>query len=155
MSSDRDTFGDIWQQVLVELTADDTLGDSLTRQQKAWLSLVQPLTLAEGFALLAVPSALVQEQIERTLREPIRASLSRHLGAEVDLGVRIDPDAASASAGPQTLDVSAALDGLPDTFADRRDANDDLHDTPRIDGVLGSGLPPADGRSADGDWSTF
>ncbi|MCX6469483.1 chromosomal replication initiator protein DnaA [Williamsia herbipolensis] len=155
MSSDRDTFGDIWQQVLVELTTDDTLGDSLTRQQKAWLSLVQPLTLAEGFALLAVPSALVQEQIERTLREPIRASLSRHLGAEVDLGVRIDPDAESSTGSHTPLDVSAALNTLPDTFADRRDANDYLHDTPRIDGVLGSGLPPADGRSADGDWSTY
>ncbi|MGK2318340.1 chromosomal replication initiator protein DnaA [Gordonia rhizosphera] len=91
MMSDRDSFGEVWQNVVAELN-DDTAGhdqEPLTRQQKAWLSLVQPLTLAEGFALLTVPTPLVQEQIERNLRDTIRSVLSRHLGQPVDLGVRI------------------------------------------------------------------
>ncbi|NDZ92979.1 chromosomal replication initiator protein DnaA [Streptomyces sp. SID6673] len=91
MMSDRDTFGEVWQSVVAELNNDAAAHDHepLTRQQKAWLSLVQPLTLAEGFALLTVPTPLVQEQIERNLRDTIRSALSRHLGQPVDLGVRI------------------------------------------------------------------
>lgn len=91
MTSDRDSFGEMWQRVVAELNNDAAALDHepLTRQQKAWLSLVQPLTLAEGFALLTVPTPLVQEQIERNLRDTIRSALSRHLGQPVDLGVRI------------------------------------------------------------------
>ena len=57
VTSDRDSFGEVWQQVVAELNDASAGGDDepLTRQQKAWLSLVQPLTLAEGFALLTVP----------------------------------------------------------------------------------------------------
>ena len=90
MTSDRDSFSEVWQQVVAELNSDSAIGhDPLTRQQKAWLSLVQPLTLVEGFALLAVPTPLVQEQIERNLRDTINTVLTRHLGHPVDLGVRI------------------------------------------------------------------
>ncbi len=61
VTSDRDSFSEVWQQVVAELNSDSAIGhDPLTRQQKAWLSLVQPLTLVEGFALLAVPTPLVQ-----------------------------------------------------------------------------------------------
>ncbi|GAB22010.1 MAG TPA: chromosomal replication initiator protein DnaA [Gordonia polyisoprenivorans] len=88
MTSDRDSFGEVWKQVVAELNDDAAHHEPLSRQQKAWLSLVQPLTLAEGFALLAVPTPLVQEQIERNLRDTIRTTLSRHLGQPVDLGVR-------------------------------------------------------------------
>ncbi|WP_299569641.1 chromosomal replication initiator protein DnaA [uncultured Williamsia sp.] len=153
----RESFPEVWQRVLVDLTAD---GEELTRQQKAWLSLVQPLTLVEGFALLAVPSARVQEQIERTLREPIRASLSTHLGREVDLGVRIDPDAEPPTVAPpaveatRTADLDDDLDDLPDTFADRRDTPaDPRFDASRPDVLREPGLTPADGR--DGDWSSW
>ncbi|MCP2159897.1 chromosomal replication initiator protein [Williamsia serinedens] len=155
-SRPRESFPEVWQRVLVDLTAD---GEDLTRQQKAWLSLVQPLTLVEGFALLAVPSARVQEQIERTLREPIRASLSTHLGREVDLGVRIDPDAeppavpTSVGESPR-VDAVDGLDALSDTFADRRDTPPDTRfDPARTDGLRDPGLPPTAGR--DGDWSSW
>ncbi len=152
MGSDRDTFGEIWQRVIVELGADTGTDDSLTRQQKAWLSLVQPLTLAEGFALLAVPTAFVQEQIERTLREPIRTSLSRHLGMEVDLGVRIAPTPDVPITVPAThsaIDVATSLNPLPDTFADRREAAEYHSEGARIDT---SGSPE---RTNNGEWSAF
>ncbi|MBJ7290051.1 chromosomal replication initiator protein DnaA [Williamsia sp.] len=156
MGSDRDTFGEIWQRVIVDLGADTGTDDTLTRQQKAWLSLVQPLTLAEGFALLAVPTAFVQEQIERTLREPIRTSLSRHLGMEVDLGVRIAPTPdvpVGVPAAPASIDVAASLDTLPDTFADRRDSSEYHSENGRIDTVGPHGSP--DHRRVDGEWSTY
>ena len=90
-------FVPIWNDVVAELNG-DTRADgapydgaaALTRQQRAWLKLVKPLVIAEGFALLSVPTPFVQNEIERHLREPIIASLSRRLGQRVELGVRIE-----------------------------------------------------------------
>ena len=70
------------------LNGDSTL-PTLTPQQRAWLKLVQPLVITEGFALLSVPTPFVQNEIERHLREPIITALSRQLGQRVELGVRI------------------------------------------------------------------
>jgi chromosomal replication initiator protein len=95
------TFTTVWNAVVSELngesTADGvvtnrtTLVTPLTPQQRAWLNLVQPLTIVEGFALLSVPSSFVQNEIERHLRAPITDALSRRLGQQVQLGVRIAP----------------------------------------------------------------
>ena len=77
-----------------EVAADrpvSVLDPPLTPQQRAWLKLVQPLTIAEGFALLSVPSPFVQNEIERHLRLPIIDALSRRLGQRIELGVRIEP----------------------------------------------------------------
>jgi chromosomal replication initiator protein len=97
-------FVAIWNDVVAELNGDlppqDVNGGpssapTLTPQQRAWLQLVTPLVIAEGFALLSVPTPFVQNEIERHLRERIIASLSRRLGQRVELGVRIatpEPD---------------------------------------------------------------
>ncbi|WP_425394569.1 chromosomal replication initiator protein DnaA [Aldersonia kunmingensis] len=70
--------------------------------QRAWLRLITPLSVVEGFALLAVPSELAQEAVERDLREPILKSLGRRLGSRVEgLGVRVrqtdEPDSAKSN----------------------------------------------------------
>jgi chromosomal replication initiator protein len=89
-------FVAVWNSVVAELNGDvngDRPGDPalpvLTPQQRAWLKLVKPLVIAEGFALLSVPTPFVQNEIERHLREPIVTALSRKLGQRVELGVRI------------------------------------------------------------------
>jgi chromosomal replication initiator protein len=88
-------FTSVWNLVVAELNGDsDWSGQethALTPQQRAWLKLVRPLTIAEGFALLSVPSPFVQNEIERHLRDPIIDALSRRLGQRVELGVRIEP----------------------------------------------------------------
>ncbi|MDF3309909.1 chromosomal replication initiator protein DnaA [Rhodococcus sp. ACS1] len=92
MNDDPNALARIWIDVVADLTSDSPGGDlpPLTRGQKAWLALVKPLTLAQGFALLSVPSPFAQEAIERDLREPILHALGRHLGEQVEgLGVRI------------------------------------------------------------------
>ena len=93
-------FASVWSSVVSELNgeADTTTGTTLldpplTPHQRAWLTLVRPLTIAEGFALLSVPSPFVQNEIERHLRAPIVDALSRHLGHRIELGVRIEPGA--------------------------------------------------------------
>jgi chromosomal replication initiator protein len=94
-------FTTVWNAVVSELNGDPTadggaanrttLITPLTPQQKAWLNLVRPLTIVEGFALLSVPSSFVQNEIERHLRAPITDALSRRLGQQIQLGVRIAP----------------------------------------------------------------
>ena len=94
-------FTSVWNAVVSELNGESTLDNGatnhstlvtpLTPQQKAWLNLVEPLTIVEGFALLSVPSSFVQNEIERHLRTPITDALSRRLGHQIQLGVRITP----------------------------------------------------------------
>ena len=52
--------------------------------------MTRPIGLLDGTALLAAPSDFAKEAIERALREPITSALSRHLGREVFLAVKVD-----------------------------------------------------------------
>lgn len=95
------SFTTVWNAVVSELNGEPvadggaanrtTLVTPLTPQQRAWLNLVRPLTIVEGFALLSVPSSFVQNEIERHLRAPITDALSRRLDQQIQLGVRIAP----------------------------------------------------------------
>ncbi|MFZ2177292.1 MAG: chromosomal replication initiator protein DnaA [Rhodococcus sp. (in: high G+C Gram-positive bacteria)] len=135
MNDDPHALSRIWIDVVADLTSDSPGGDlpPLTRGQKAWLALVKPLTLAQGFALLSVPSPFAQEAIERDLREPILHALGRHLGEQVEgLGVRIaaptddEPEPVERAyqpvPGPRHLDP--AVTGS-DSYRRRRYGTDD------------------------------
>jgi len=106
-------FVAVWNNVVAELNGDteptepvngDSTLPTLTPQQRAWLKLVKPLVITEGFALLSVPTTFVQNEIERHLREPIITALSRQLGQRVELGVRI--------AAPTSDEPDEGLNGL-------------------------------------------
>ncbi|WP_019201509.1 chromosomal replication initiator protein DnaA [Tsukamurella sp. 1534] len=115
-----DPLIETWTAVVDELCGDSDR--ALTKQEKAWLRLVQPLTLTEGFALVAVPSQLMKDAIDRRLREPLVDALSTRLGQEVELGVKISPDAnppvavateePEAPSGPSTADLPVPVPGL-------------------------------------------
>ena len=147
MTADPDPpFVAVWNNVVAELNGDTDTGGTLngdptrpalTPQQRAWLKLVQPLVITEGFALLSVPTPFVQNEIERHLREPIITALSRQLGQRVELGVRIagpasdQPDdglnglaAATAAAEPDEVDedseaLASAEESWPTYFSNR------------------------------------
>jgi chromosomal replication initiator protein len=126
------SFAMVWKTVVSELngeipaTGSETNGGPhdppltpqrpLTPQQRAWLNLVQPLTIVEGFALLSVPSSFVQNEIERHLRTQITHALSRRLGQQIELGVRIAPPA-----NDETDDVAGALPENPAADTDEVD----------------------------------
>lgn len=133
-------FTTVWSAVVSELNGDPaadggaanrtTLIAPLTPQQKAWLNLVRPLTIVEGFALLSVPSSFVQNEIERHLRAPITDALSRRLGQQIQLGVRIapPPDDADDTALPQAesvaqSDASHRIDDIDIAIDDESDEN--------------------------------
>jgi chromosomal replication initiator protein len=124
-------FVAVWNNVVAELNGEaDTSGihngdstlPTLTPQQRAWLKLVKPLVIAEGFALLSVPTPFVQNEIERHLREPIISALSRQLGQRVELGVRIaapvsnepddSPNAFSTPASAESDEVDEVSEAL-------------------------------------------
>ncbi|CPY38260.1 Chromosomal replication initiator protein DnaA [Mycobacteroides abscessus] len=135
-------FTAVWNTVVAELNGDDNQYLSsfppLTPQQRAWLTLVKPLTMAEGFALLSVPSSFVQNEIERHLRGPIVEALSRRLGENVELGVRIaapgpGEDSEVAGAAPEveldevdetTEALASAHESWPSYFINRPGAAD-------------------------------
>lgn len=121
-------FPSVWASVVAELNGDtpatDHNGTPLTPQQRAWLKLVRPLTIAEGFALLSVPSSYVQNEIERHLRTPIVNALSHRLGERVELGVRIEPAAETDTFASDPDEVNEeTLDGVhqnwPGYFVER------------------------------------
>jgi chromosomal replication initiator protein len=125
-------FTTVWNAVVSELNGEfasdgvapnrTTLVTPLTPQQRAWLNLVQPLTIVEGFALLSVPSSFVQNEIERHLRAPITDALSRRLGQQIQLGVRIAPPTDDADDGvftpAETFSQAEGLSPADDTDLD-------------------------------------
>jgi chromosomal replication initiator protein len=135
-------FAAVWRSVVSELNGDaprpgepntspghpvSLLDPPLTPQQRAWLKLVQPLTIAEGFALLSVPSSFVQNEIERHLRTPIIDALSRRLGQRVELGVRIEP--ATDGSGDPVRDSEIAADAELDEVDEDREALASAHES--------------------------
>ncbi|MDT5009515.1 MAG: chromosomal replication initiator protein, partial [Mycobacterium sp.] len=136
MTADADApFAAVWNMVVAELNgdfldgSDDATGARpLTPQQRAWLTLVKPLTIAEGFALLSVPSSFVQNEIERHLRSQIVDALSRRLGQRVELGVRIAPPE-NAADGEQLAALSANFETDPDEVDDDTEALASAHES--------------------------
>ena len=121
-------FASVWNSVVTELNGDgdsqaghdvSLLDPPLTPQQRAWLKLVRPLTIAEGFALLSVPSPFVQNEIERHLRTPIVDALSRRLGQRVELGVRIEPSGDADPASTQSGGTDSEESDLDEVDEDR------------------------------------
>ncbi|MGH3851973.1 MAG: chromosomal replication initiator protein DnaA [Pseudonocardiaceae bacterium] len=85
MSERQTDLGEVWNEVVRELSA-----GTLSPQQRAWMRVTRPIGLLDGTALLAAPSDFAKDAIERALREPISAALSRRLGRQVSLAVKVD-----------------------------------------------------------------
>ncbi len=85
MSERQTDLGQVWHEVVRELSS-----GTLSPQQRAWMRVTRPIGLLDGTALLAAPSDFAKDAIERALREPISAALSRHLGRQVSLAVKVD-----------------------------------------------------------------
>jgi chromosomal replication initiator protein len=124
------SFATVWNAVVSELNGEthpdhpvndgDASTSPLTPQQRAWLNLVQPLTIVEGFALLSVPSSFVQNEIERHLRTQLTDALSRRLGQPIQLGVRIaPPESTESSQSPTPQQDDPPLDSDDEVDEDR------------------------------------
>lgn len=85
VSDHQSDLGRIWEEVVHELSS-----GTLSPQQRAWMRVTRPIGLLDGTALLAAPSDFAKEAIERALRDPITDALSRRLGRDVSLAVKVD-----------------------------------------------------------------
>jgi chromosomal replication initiator protein len=85
VSERQSDLGQVWNEVVRELST-----GTLSPQQRAWMRVTRPIGLLDGTALLAAPSDFAKDAIERALREPISAALSRRLGRQVSLAVKVD-----------------------------------------------------------------
>ena len=141
MSDQQSNLGLVWEQVVQELS-----DGTLSPQQRAWMRVTRPIGLLDGTALLAAPSDFAKEAIERALRDPITAALSRRLGKAVSLAVKVDAavpvrqvpapvvepieldhlvaDGADASVLPITPVVEPGAETEPDDAADEDEAAD-------------------------------
>ena len=93
----------VWRAVVTDLEP------TLSQQQRAWLSLTQPVGLLGNTALLAAPTDFAKDAIERSLREVITKALSERLGMQINLAVTVSEDGAMAPMPP--ADRSPAATG--------------------------------------------
>ncbi len=120
MSDQLFDLDETWGHVVDELTHGSAASAALSPQQRAWVRVTRPLGLLDDTALLAAPSEFAKEAIERALRDPIVAALSRHIGRPVSLAVRVDHSARSAvEVGPSTSPLPrAAMSPVRDDHTD-------------------------------------
>ncbi|MBQ6644994.1 MAG: chromosomal replication initiator protein DnaA [Saccharopolyspora sp.] len=109
MSDHQSELGRVWDEVVHELSS-----GTLSPQQRAWMRVTRPIGLLDGTALLAAPSDFAKEAIERALRDPITDALSRRLGREVSLAVKVDtavPAPTRPLAAPEARQEAPARSG--------------------------------------------
>jgi chromosomal replication initiator protein len=114
VSEHQVNLGVIWEQVVRELS-----DGTLSPQQRAWMRVTRPIGLLDGTALLAAPSDFAKEAIERALRGAITDALSRRLGRDVSLAVKVDSTESVVSSAPPPVRYSTSpargdLPGLRD-----------------------------------------
>jgi chromosomal replication initiator protein len=96
-----------WEAALASLTEDE-----LPAQQRAFVTLTQPLGLVGDTALVAAPNDFTKDVLETRLRPIVVRALTATIGQEVRLAVTVDP-----SITPPVDDVTT--DEMADaTYAD-------------------------------------
>ncbi len=80
-----DVSAEVWRAIIADLSP------QLTRAQHTWLTITKPIGVVANTVLLAAPSDLVREAIERQLREAVTAALTDHLRMPLALAVTTDP----------------------------------------------------------------
>ena len=114
----------VWLAVVTDLEP------TLSQQQRAWLSLTQPVGLLGSTALLAAPTDFAKESIERSLREAISTALSDRLGQQINLAVTVSEDGAMAPIPPAS-DRRPPPDRFVNTNGYGAISNGDSGTTPR------------------------
>ncbi|WP_026196397.1 chromosomal replication initiator protein DnaA [Corynebacterium lubricantis] len=99
----------LWRSVVDELLELSERPNSdvptFTHQERAYLQLVRPVMIVDGYAILSAPHTAAKAVIEETLGEHITTSLSRLLGRPTTIAVSVQqhqPEAAPVQAAPQT-----------------------------------------------------
>ena len=109
----------LWRTIVADLLALSTQPSSqvptLTPQERAYLQLVRPVMLVDGYAILSAPHAAAKTVVEQSLAPHITALLASHLGKHCTLAVSIQapsaPAAPSAPPAPEAVDPAHMTPG--------------------------------------------
>ena len=126
-----------WDAALASLTE-----EQLPAQQRAFVTLTQPLGLVGDTALVAAPNEFTKDVLETRLRPIVVDALTATIGQEVRLAVTVDPTIAPA-----------VDDATTDEMADATYADDPLpagEPAPVIEEPTRPGTGSPDTRSGDG-----
>jgi chromosomal replication initiator protein len=94
---------------------------TLSPQQKAFVSLTQPLGLVEDTVLIAAPNEFTKDVLETRLRPLVSSALSAILGRDIRLAVTVDPSIAP------TIDEDLTDEVADSTYADEPQAIEPSH----------------------------
>lgn len=98
MTDDAAALHHTWHEVLAELLRQAELSDSpiptLTARQQAFLNLAKPITIVQGYVLLAVPHKMAKDVVENELGQYITRVFSDRMDQPCGLAVSIDPQRA-------------------------------------------------------------
>ncbi len=132
-----------WEAAMASLTEEE-----LPAQQRAFVTLTQPLGLVGDTALVAAPNDFTKDVLETRLRPIVVRALTATIGQEVRLAVTVDPSITPAVDDVTTDEMADATyaDELTDlgVSASGSSGSSTREDTPRP----GTGSP--DTRSGDG-----
>ncbi|WP_152822972.1 MULTISPECIES: chromosomal replication initiator protein DnaA [unclassified Corynebacterium] len=78
----------------------DSAIPTLTARQQAFLNLAKPITIVQGYVLLAVPHKMAKDVVENELGQYITQVFSERMHQPCGLAVSIDPQRAGESAPP-------------------------------------------------------
>ncbi|HKM25526.1 MAG TPA: chromosomal replication initiator protein DnaA, partial [Corynebacterium sp.] len=89
MTDQQQSLAEAWQAIKAELLDQSERSDSsiptFTHQQRAFLGLVQPIVLVDGYAVLATPHAMAKQVIEDDFGPHIVKVLSERTGRPCSL----------------------------------------------------------------------
>src|SRR6185437_2767290 len=91
MAQDEVDLPTVWNNAL------NTVSDTMSAQQNAFLRLARLVGLIDNTVLLAVPNDFTKGVLEERLAAPLTDALSDQLGRDLHLAITVDP---SLSGGP-------------------------------------------------------
>ena len=103
----------LWRTIVADLLAlseqPSSQVPSLTPQERAYLQLVRPVMLVDGYAILSAPHAAAKTVVEQSLAPHITTLLASHLGKHCTLAVSIQAPAAPPA--PEAVDPAYMTPG--------------------------------------------
>ncbi|MBV7282328.1 chromosomal replication initiator protein DnaA [Corynebacterium sp. TAE3-ERU30] len=108
MTEHSGSLAQTWQSVINDLLALSEQPSSgigpISARQRGFLSLVTPVALVPGYAVLAAPHAMAKTVIEQDLGPALTSVLTTHMGRPTGLAVSVNPEAImpeTAAADPE------------------------------------------------------
>jgi len=105
VTDQQQSLAEAWQAIKAELLDQSERSDSsiptFTHQQRAFLGLVQPIVLVDGYAVLATPHAMAKQVIEDDFGPHIVKVLTERTGRPCSLAVSIQPEAMPPAPAPE------------------------------------------------------